>query len=451
MCAVTYSGRVVDQKGQPVPYATVYPETQPEFGTATNSDGYFSFDAMLYPDSRVIISFIGYEKLVVLAKDFALLSADSTTGDPSSFVLSTFTLIEQPIALEETVVAAKASKQRNKRKQMAALLHAVYVQLEADFPDEPALYQVVSDVRMQSGGDSASTGTPASVWGMEQMIANIVVLPEQAREGRDSVQFQGRFCKRFFSAEKRAQADSILASDAIERMEKGSKEKYIRKAANAVDSGVVVHQALFAMGNMRYDFEQTMSDTRHWTVTNESEGETVLTHTQKISRFLGCFQMTYQRHYIVDSETYAVRRFSEHAEVKITIPFGVKLNADQLQMLNLLNMGENQIEKFRLKRMTGNIDYNTIYQRRPITSHQSPITNHQAPITNSPSGDVPSHVYTLEKNMHVRAHILGTKKAEIPILVKATQRVTSLQTDSVKPLTPDQITRRVPRQIVEIY
>ena len=301
---------------------------------------------------------------------------------------------------------------------MATLLHAVYVKLEEEFPDDPALYQVVSDVRMQSEG---------STWGMEQMIANIVVLPEEAREGRDSVQFQGRFCKRFFSAEKRAQADSILASDMIERIEKGQKEKYMRKAANAVDSGVVVHQALFAMGNMRYDFEQTMSDTRHWTVSNESEGETVLTHTQKVSRYLGCFQMTYLRHYIVDSETYAVRRFSEHAEVKVTIPFGVKLNADQLQMLNLLNMGEHQIEKFRLKKMRGRIDYNTIYQRRD------------------------GHVYTLEKNMHVQANILGSKKAEIPIQIKATQRVTALQTEGVKPYTPTQITRRVPRQIVEIY
>ena len=76
--------------------------------------------------------------------------------------------------------------------------------------------------------------------------------------------------------------------------------------------------------------------------------------------------------------------------------------------------------------------------------YQRLTTNDQRLTTNS-------HVYTLEKNMHVRAHILGTKKAEIPILVKATQRVTSLQTDSVKPLTPEQITRRVPRQIVEIY
>ena len=405
---MTYMGRVVDQNGSPIPYATVYPETQPEVGTATNNSGYFAFSADLDESTPVIFSFIGYEKAELPL--VALVPMDST--------IATVVLKEQPIALEETVVTAKASKQKNKRKKMAALLHSVYLKLEEEFPDDPASYQVVSDVRMNSDGDT---------WGMEQMIATIVVLPEEGHEGRDSVQFQGRYCKRFFSAEKRAQADSILASDAIERMEKKSKEKFIRKAANAVDSGVVVHQALFAMGNMRYDFEQTMNDIRHWTVTNESEGETVLTHTQKVSRYLGCFKMTYSRHYILDSESFAVRRFSEHADIQVTIPFGIKLNTEQLQMLNLLNMGEEQIAKFRLKRLEGSVDLNTIYQRRE------------------------GHVYPLEKNMIVNADILGSKKALIPLRIKATQRVTGLRTEDVSPLTPAQITRRVARQIVEIY
>ena len=164
------------------------------------------------------------------------------------------------------MVAAKASKQKNKKKQVAALLHAVYVKLEEEFPDDPVQYHVVSDVRMLSEG---------STWGMEQMIANIVVLPEAALQGRDSVQFQGRYCKRFFDAQKRAQADSILVGETLERLDKKNtgNGKLMRKAANAVDSGVVVHQALFAMGNMRYDFEQTMNDTKHWTVSNENEGE----------------------------------------------------------------------------------------------------------------------------------------------------------------------------------
>ena len=398
----TYAGRVVDEKGAPIPYATVYPEIAPEWGTATNNDGLFSFEANLTRDARIIVSYIGYEKKVITAESLP----------------DTITLIEQPIALQETVVAAKASKQKNKRKQMAALLHAVYVKLEEEFPDENAQYQVVSDVRMLSDG---------STWGMEQMIANIVVLPELAKEGRDSIQFQGRYCKRFFDAQKRAQADSILASDMIERMEKGQKEKFARRAANAVDSGVVVHSALFAMGNMRYDFEQAMTDTKHWTVSNESEGETVLTHTQSVVKYLGCFKLTFQRHYIIDSDTYAVRRFAEHAEIYVTIPFGYKLNADQLQMLNLFNMNEQRIEKFRLRKMSGIVDLNTIYQRKD------------------------GQVYTLEKNMIVNSKILGSQKAEIPLHVKATQRVTGLQTKDVRPLQPHEITRRVKREIVEIY
>ena len=420
--AAVYTGQVVDEKGQPISYATVYPEVAPELGTATNNDGIFRFEANLPASSPVVVSFIGFEKVEVTGDRLRV------KGDTA---LQVIVLKEQPIALQETVVAAKPSKQKNKRKQMATLLHAVYVQLEKEFPDEPAQYQVVSDVRMTSG--EAQTGH-AAVWGMEQMIANIVVLPEAGIDGRDSVQFQGRYCKRFFDARKRAQADSILAGETLERLEKaqkdvpkGTSQNYMRRAVNAVDSGVVVHEALFAIGNMRYDFQETMNDIKHWSVSNESEGETVLTHTQTVSKYLGCFKMTFQRHYIIDSRTYSVRRFSEHAEVKVVIPFGIKLNSDQLQMLNLVNMDEEQINKFRLKRLRGAVDLNTIYQRRN------------------------GLVYTQEKNMILNAFIVGSKKTEIPLNIQATQRVTDLQTEGVKALKKHQMTRRVRREIVEIY
>ena len=420
--AAVYTGQVVDEKGQPISYATVYPEVAPELGTATNNDGIFRFEANLPASSPVVVSFIGFEKVEVTGDRLRV------KGDTA---LQVIVLKEQPIALQETVVAAKPSKQRNKRKQMATLLHAVYVQLEKEFPDEPAQYQVVSDVRMTSG--EAQTGH-AAAWGMEQMIANIVVLPEAGIDGRDSVQFQGRYCKRFFDARKRAQADSILAGETLERLEKaqkdvpkGTSQNYMRRAVNAVDSGVVVHEALFALGNMRYDFQETMNDIKHWSVSNESEGETVLTHTQTVSKYLGCFKMTFQRHYIIDSRTYSVRRFSEHAEVKVVIPFGIKLNSDQLQMLNLVNMNEEQINKFRLKRLRSAVDLNTIYQRRN------------------------GLVYTQEKNMILNAFIVGSKKTEIPLNIQATQRVTDLQTEGVKALKKHQMTRRVRREIVEIY
>ncbi len=399
--AERYQGRIVDEQNKGIGYATVYPQEDPVAGAATNDNGFFFFDTDLPETSEVIISFIGYEKQSLP------LSLFKTAEDTATIVLH-----EQPIALEETIVAAKASKQRNKRKQMAALLHAVYVQMEKDFGDEATQYHVVSDVRMDAEGEA---------WGMEQMIASIVVLPEAAEDNRDSIQFAGEHCKRFFKPEIRALADTILAGDGLERIDKD-----MRKAATAVDSGVVVHKSLFAMGNVRYDFEKWVDDVRHWTVSNESEGETVLTHTEK-HNYLGIVKYIVTRNYIIDSDTYSILRFSEYGEGAVNIPFGMKLNKDQLQILNLLNMDDQQIEKFRLRKLNAKIQLNTIYQRRD------------------------GQLYILEKNLQSHAMVVGTKNMEIPLDVKATQRVTSLKTEGVQPLKPSQMTRRIKRQIVEIY
>lgn len=400
--AAVYTGRVVDEKGQGIGYATVYPEADPVAGAATNNDGTFTINTDLPESSTLIISFIGYEKQTLPLQVFALSTTDTAT----------VILHEQPIALEETVVAAKASKQRNKRKQMAALLHAVYVRMEQDFSDDPARYHIVSDVRMDSEGEA---------WGMEQMIASVVILPEATKDNRDSLQFAGEYCKRFFKPAIRALADTILAGDGLERIDKD-----MRRAANAVDSGVVVHRSLFALGNIRYDFEKWVGDVRNWTVSNESEGETVLTHIEK-HNYLGIVKYSVTRHYIIDSETLSVRRFSEYGEGQVNIPFGMRLNKDQLQILNLFNMDDRQIEKFRLRKMNAKVQMNTIYQQRN------------------------GHIYILEKNLHSDAKIIGTKQMEIPVQVSATQRVTSLQTEQVQPMKRNEMTHRVKRQIVEIY
>ena len=448
-----YSGRVVDEKGAPIAYATVYPQQQPELGTATNNDGRFTFEAELGEGDFIIISFIGYEKMMIhgewLMANGERANGELANGERANGELAngerangekangewangerTIVLKEQPIQLEETVVAAKTSKQRNKRKQMAALLHSVYVQMERDFPKTNTRYSIVSDVAMRS---------EKATWGMEQMIADIVVLPEGAQSGKDSVQFQGKFCKRFFDAAKREEATQIMSGGTLERLEKdaklpaGAPKNLMRRAANSIDSGVVVHRAIFGVSDIKYDFQENMNDLKHWTVSNESEHETVLTYTQKVSKYLGFFRMIYKRHYIVDSETYSVKRFSEHAEVKVTIPFGYKLNADQLQLLNLLNMGENELQKFRMKKLRASVDLNTILQRR-----MDEVTNGE-------------RLYVQEKNMKIDAKFVGTQKKEVPIHLRATQRVTGVQTKDVKALRKDQITRRLERKIVEIY
>lgn len=399
LSAAEYRGRVVDAEGVPVPYATVYLENDPIVGTATNNDGYFLLTTDKRPAEKLIISFIGYEKLTLTLADFAL--------RPNG-VIPFVRLKEQPVALEETVVTAKASKQKNKRKQMAQLLYKVYNRMQYDFPDSPTQYKLVSDVRMNS---------EQVPWGMEQMIATVVNIPDGRKDGRDSVQFCGEYCKRFFQQTIRDRADSVLAGTRL--------NKDIRKMANEVDSGVVVHYGLWAIGNIKYDFEHTMDDLRHWSVSNESETETVLTHVES-KNYLGIFKYEYKRHYIVDSDTYRVRRFSEELTMALNVPFGYKFKQADLELLNLLNMGESDIKKFRLKKANATVTLNTIYQLRN------------------------GKLYPQEKNLRTKAKMVGTKDKVIPVDVRATQRVTQL-TPSASPLPASKLTKRVSRKIVEIY
>lgn len=422
--ATEYIGRVVDEKGAPVGYATVYMADDPVIGTATANNGLFHLQTDLPIFSELIVSFIGYEKQTLLLSE---LHSDTTT----------IVLKEQPIHLEEVVIAAKPQKQKNKRKRMQELLAAVYRQMQTDFPLSATGYHIVSDVRMDAEDEP---------WGMEQMIARAVVLPQQGhivkdpRNGKrsvipsDSLQFGGECCKRYFDASIRSLADTILAGNDLEAI-----HPQMRKAANAIDSGVVVHKALWSIGNIVFDFANTMQDVNRWQVSNESEGETVLTYTEK-QNMLGIFVYQMKRHYILRSDDLRVLRFAERAHVELNIPFGYKVKAHEMQMLNLLNMGDKQIEQYRIRKVHADISLNTLYQERN------------------------GQLYTLEKNMKSNATIIGKRKERkptgrgmveakdtIPLNIRATQRVTTLQTKDVQPLTTKQMRRRVPRTIVPIY
>ena len=424
LSAAEYIGRVVDEQGAPVSYATIYMADDPVIGTATAANGLFRLQTDLPIFSELIVSFIGYEKQTLLLSE---LHEDTTV----------IVLKEQPIHLEEVVVAAKPQKQKNKRRRMQELLADVYRQMQTDFPLTATGYHIVSDVRMDAEDEP---------WGMEQMIAHIVVLPQQGhitkdqRTGKksvlptDSVQFSGEHCKRFFDTSIRDLANTIYAGNDLEAMHPD-----MRKAASAIDSGVVVHKSLWSMGNIVFDFANAMQDVNHWQVTNENEGETVLTYTEN-QNILGIFVYRMKRHYILRSDDLSVLRFAERAHLELNIPFGYKVKPHEMQMLNLLNMGDKQIEQYRIRKVHADISLNTIYQLRD------------------------EHLYPLEKNLQADATIIGKRKDRkpsgrgmveskdtIPLNIRATQRVTTLRTRDVQPLTPGQITRRVPRTIVPIY
>ena len=112
--------------------------------------------------------------------------------------------------------------------------------------------------------------------------------------------------------------------------------------------------------------------------------------------------------------------------MELNVPFGHKLKSDELELLNLLNMSERDLEKFRLKKANANVTLNTIYQLRD------------------------GKLYPKEKNLRTKATMVGAQGKNIPIEVLATQHVTQVAPNASQ-MPAAKLTKRVKREIVEIY
>ena len=96
----TAKGFVIDEDGEPIPYASVYVKNNPVGGTMTDSDGRYELQLGEAVEStdEVVFSFIGYRT--------EMFSVAAIVADSLFYV----TLVEQPIMLEGATVRAKISK-----------------------------------------------------------------------------------------------------------------------------------------------------------------------------------------------------------------------------------------------------------------------------------------------------------------------------------------------------
>ena len=96
-------GTVIDEDGDPIPYASVYVKNDPIGGTMTDMDGRYNLkiDSLIALDGEVIFSFIGYRTEEIPVASIIL---------DSNFIV---TLVEQPIMLEGAVVNAKISRKES--------------------------------------------------------------------------------------------------------------------------------------------------------------------------------------------------------------------------------------------------------------------------------------------------------------------------------------------------
>jgi hypothetical protein len=147
----------------------------------------------------------------------------------------------------------------------------------------------------------------------------------------------------------------------------------------------------------------------------EQDSTFLLTYTDK-KNFLGIVKYELVLNYILDIYSYRVKSLSQSLKINANIPFGYKLDSDQLAIINVVNLAGQEHKKYRAKYIDADIKRNIIYREEY------------------------NQVIPSEKNVITKIE-MAERKHNKPIYVHQTGsiKVISAQTSAVKPFTESEI------------
>ena len=390
------SGHVVDSLRQPIPYASVFLQNNPQIGTITDDNGFFVLPDYVQDDHLVITS-IGYEKFT--------LSTNKISGTkPIRIVLK-----EQPLMLNTVVVSAKGSK-REQRKLLKQLLADIYKQMQIDFPDNARNYRIVSDV---------SVYNEDKVVAFDEMVGNIVELPylKNARK-QDSLQIKADFT-RYYINQNTADGLRNFDQDLLKRKEKRQLQKI------DFEKSEPIHRMLWAL-DIKKLFGDIYKETGNWSISERDALSQLLTYTKTFT-LPGIVSATMKLHLSVDAHNH-VQRLSQSVTLWANIPFGYKLSDAQVAALNLvlINDGTGNFDKYRLKTANGKVERNVFFTQQD------------------------GQVVVSEKNWAANVHGADKNGQTIAFNQKASCQVLSVETKNVRPYSKKALATKAPRTQIEL-
>ena len=385
VCAETLVGRVSDGN-EPMSYVSVYLKENPEVGTISDMDGIFTIPD-IQKNCTVVLSFVGYKTMEL---KFNKIPTDTLD----------IAMVEQPILLTEALIPSK-TKKLSKRKQMKQLLSDVRNQMLKDFPQETRKYKIVSDYDFYEKGRIVSR---------EEVIGTVAEIPNAGRKNTDSIQMVIDVCKRYRDRNVQFKLDSIRAGEL--------KEDKNQRLANLPDSSKFIHRVLWG-SDIKWLFLELDGKISKWSM-EEQDSTFLLTFREK-KNYFGVVKYELVLNYILDIYSYRVKSLSQSLKINANIPFGYKLDSDQLAIINVVNLAGEEHKKYRAKYIDADIKRNIIYREEY------------------------NQVIPSEKNVVTKVE-MAERKHKKPIFVHQTGsiKVVSAQTSEVKTFTESEVKQSFP-------
>ncbi len=325
------SGHVAEADGRAMPFVSVYMKDNPYVGTVTDDQGAFTLD--IPPEDRgdeVVFSFIGYRTV-------RLPVADIPEGEPL-----VVTLVEQPILLDDTEVSAKISRKQS-RKMKQAVLARFFERMRQDFPYRTSTYRVVSSYH--GGQDERQLIR-------HEIIGTIEEYPANEQRKTDSVVVTHDVVREFTSEEVLMGYDKL--NDMAEKKLGFEKRDLDRRMLD-------MHRYLWGgyTGGFIEMIEGAQPD--QWDYTTVGE-QNVLTFTEK-KNLLGILKLKLQLFFYVEPATMAVEKIAQSLEAELHIPFGYKLSDEELEFINILQLQDETLDKYRLRHAYLDVKRNVMFKQ----------------------------------------------------------------------------------------
>lgn len=371
-------GTVIDENGDPLPYASVYVKNNPIGGTMTDLNGQYTLEINPITDSNdeVIFSFIGYrtEEIPV-----ASIISDSNF---------TVTLVEQPIMLEGAVVNAKISRKESIKLKKEALKKFVE-QMAKDFPKRTAEYPIFS---MYNGSQDNRQLIH------HEIVGTIKEYPFDNKRGGDSVALIVKSVKEFTTDEAKTAYNKFneMADERINNPKKKNKKKvklsYTKRDLD--DQALRTHRYLWGGPTGSLIDMLNIKKPAKWDYTMIGD-DAVLTYTEK-ENYMGIVKGELQLHFYIDPVTFQIQKIAQSLSGELHIPFGYKLKEEELEFINALQFGHDTLDRYRVRHAYVDVLRNVFFRRTPEGS-----------------------VVIREKNLEVRGDIIDTKKKKLSYSAEA--------------------------------
>lgn len=330
------SGKVLDERSKPLPYASIFFKHHPLIGAVSDDKGVFEIafgngdfcqDTELPVSEMVadtlIISMLGYETLYV--------PADRFNGRRQL----SLRMKEYRYTLDEARIKASKNDRKQRKAEMKRLLERIYERLTTvDAPQNEETYRIVSDIVV------LRDSIPITI---NHLAGSLTEIPGGKKDGRDSVYIKVSSISSYMDSSMKKRLENLDVTKFSKK-----EQTAVKKAERKTEDKTVIHKALWSVTDVKNVLETTKDEARYWKFEEKDNQTLTVCYTRKYG-FMGVVSATQNLFLTVDRNTAAITSASCDIITRVNLPFGYRLNQGELEILNMVNLNEDDLEKFKIK------------------------------------------------------------------------------------------------------